>query len=60
MEFFKGKIDSSLTETEINNFDKILDYTEEFNTDKIIVFGFDQQGFDNLKEKDHITNSIHL
>ena len=57
---FKGKIDSSLTETEINNFDKILDYTEEFNTDKIIVFGFDQQGFDNLKEKDHITNSIHL
>ena len=57
---FKGKIDSSLTEKEINNFDKILDYTEEFNTDKIIVFGFDQQGFDNLKKKKIISQIVSI
>ena len=38
--FFKDKIDSELTKNEISNFDKLLDFADEFETNKIVVFGF--------------------
>ncbi len=57
---FKGKIDSSLTEKEIDNFDKMISYAEEFNTDKIIVFGFDNQGFENLDKKNIISKILSI
>tara|TARA_B110000977_G_C11005003_1_gene465361 strand:- start:91 stop:915 length:825 start_codon:yes stop_codon:yes gene_type:complete len=57
---FKGKIDSDLTLKEIDNFDKIINYTEEFNADKIIVFGFDQQGSDNSNKKKIISQIVSI
>ena len=46
--FFKDKIDSDLTKNEISNFDKILDFADEFETNKIIVFGFQYEKADNF------------
>ncbi len=47
---FKGKLNSDNTNYEINNFDKILNCAEEFETSKIIVFGFESEELDNLDE----------
>ena len=35
--FFKDKIASELTKNEISNFDKLLDFADEFETNKIVV-----------------------
>ena len=57
---FKGKIDSDLTHTEINNFDKIINFTEEFQTNKIIVFGFEDEGFENFDKKKIIFKMLNI
>ena len=54
---FKGKIDSDTTNHEINNFYKILNFAEEFETNKIIIFGFEYEAFDN-SNKDKIIGKI--
>ena len=57
---FKGKIDSDLTHTEINNFDKMISFTEEFQTNKIIVFGFDDEGFENFDKKKTLSKMLTI
>ena len=34
----KGNVDSEITQNEIDNFDKLINFAEEFETDKIVVF----------------------
>ncbi len=48
---FKGKLNSESTKFEIDNFHKILNFAEEFETNKIIVFGFKYEKLDNLDEE---------
>ena len=43
---FKGKLNSDQTNSEINNFDRIMNFAEEFETNKIIVFGFEFERLD--------------
>lgn len=58
--FFKGKIESELTKNEMNNFEKIINYSEELETDKIIVFGFDNQSLDNLDHDKVLSQMLNI
>ncbi len=54
----KGNVDSQSTLDEIANFDKLINFAEEFETDKIVVFGFEFEDLDSL-EKNQTLSKIN-
>jgi len=54
----KGNVDSEITQNEIDNFDKLINFAEEFETDKIVVFGFEFENLENL-EKNQTLSKIN-
>ena len=54
--FFKDKLDSDLTKIELKNFNKILNFTDDFETNKIIVFGFKSEKLSFGKVISKMTN----
>jgi len=46
----KGKVDSDLTSKEVNDFDRLINFANEFETNRIVVFGFEFEKLQNLKD----------
>ena len=58
--FFKDKIASELTKNEISNFDKLLDFADEFETNKIVVFGFKYEKVTNFSQNEIVPKIIDI